>query len=168
MASERSFLYWIRWAVAAETVLLLVQFELGEWLTIFGDFPAARMRGFSLDVFASNVSATGPALIAHATVGVLILAVAVTVFILSLRVRVRRLWMASGLGLLFAASAATGGFLFVVQGFAGDRSLFLMGSSFIAALAATGYSLYLVWTYGSTAPVPEEPVGTAGKPGSGP
>lgn len=146
MATARPVVSWIRWTSGAEILLLVAQFELGEWLTIFGDFPADRMRGMSLPAFVYNVVATGPALVVHAALGLTILAIAAVSFLLSFFVRIRWLRLVTGLGLTFAASAATGGFLFVVQGFAGDRSLFLMGSSFIALFVATSLSLYLVLT----------------------
>jgi hypothetical protein len=67
---SRSFASWIRWALILQVALFLGQFEVGEWLTIFGDFPATRMLGLSLATFAYNVAATGPALVAHAVLGI--------------------------------------------------------------------------------------------------
>ncbi len=146
MAGTRPVSLWLRWILGAQVVSLLAQFELGEWLTIFGDFPAVRMKGFSMDAFGYNVVATGPALIAHAGLGIVVLVLAVLIFLLSFFVRIRWLRIASGLAMLAAAGAGLAGFLFVTQGFAGDRSLFLMGTGFISVLVATCFSLYLMLT----------------------
>lgn len=137
---------WIRWILAGQLVLLIAQFELGEWFLIFGDIPSVRMSGTSLAAFGNNLVITGPALIAHAVLGFIVFTSAVAIFILSFWVKVRWLRIATGFALASATAAGVGGFLFVSQGFAGDRSLFLMASGFISAFAATGFSLYLVLT----------------------
>ncbi len=146
MAGARPFSRWLRWAAAAQLVLLLAQFEFGEWLTIFGEFPAIRMKGFSLDAFAYNVVATGPMLVAHAALGITVFALAVLIFLLSFLVRIRWLRIAAALALASVAAAGLAGFLFVTQGFAGDRSLFLMGTGFISVFVATSFALHLVLT----------------------
>ncbi len=153
---------WLRWILGVQIALLLAQFELGEWFSIFGNIPASRMSGVSLATVEYNLVVTGPALIAHAVLGVVVFSTAVAIFLLSFPVRIRWLRIATGLALFSVAGAGLGGFLFVGQGFAGDRSLFLMSTGFISVFAFTGVSLHLMST--SRGSLPAEKGAPAPKP----
>jgi hypothetical protein len=82
-------------------------------------------------------------LIYHALEGIFLIALGVAAFALSFRwSNARSVRISSGLGLLMIVSAAIGGFLFVMSGFANGGNSAQMGGSFIGAYAFYFIALY--------------------------
>lgn len=123
---------------------MAIEYELGVTLTVAGAFPSVPASGFSAGAFASYVGTGGGALLLHAVLGILILADAVFSLILALGLRVPRLRIASIIEFIFVLSAASGGFFFVLSGFANDGYSYQMSTGFLIALFSTFLTLYVL------------------------
>ena len=128
----------------AQIVLLILGYELGVAATVASAFPQVPASGVSLGAFADYVSAAGGGLVAHALLGILILANALLILALSLSVKTRWFRIATFVAFVFAVSAAIGGFLFVLSGFADDSFSYQMSTGFILVLVFTFLALYLL------------------------
>lgn len=134
----------LRWLIVAEVLLLCVQYELGVSLTVAGAFPSVAASGFSFGTFASYVATAGGSVLAHAVLGILILADALVTLVLAFLTRVPWLRITALIEFAFVLSAAAGGFLFVLSGFADDSFSYQMSTGFLIAFVFTFLSLYVL------------------------
>ena len=125
-------------------VILSVQGWFGDTVNIFFA-PAAGTTPppFSFSGFVQVVESLGFPVIGHAAEGIVLLVLAVAVFALSfIWSKAKSVRIASGLGLFMVFSAALGGFLFVMSGFANGGNSAQMGGSFIGSYAFYFIALY--------------------------
>lgn len=136
----------LRALIVATLVILTAQGWFGDTANLFvvpanGVPPPAP----SLSGFFSAVGSLKPpfVLVWHTWEGIVLVALAVAVFVLSFpwsRSKGVRIW--SAVGLFFMLSAALGGYLFVMSGFAAGGTSAQMGGSFIGAYACYFMTLY--------------------------
>lgn len=144
MHDQTARLHWLRWSVIAEILFLCVQYELGVAATVAGAFPTVPPAGISLGTFSSYVVTSGGSVLAHAVLGILILADASLTLVLALFARVRWIRITALVEFIFVLSAAAGGFLFVVSGFTDDSFSYQMSTGFLVAFVFTFLSLYVL------------------------
>jgi hypothetical protein len=123
--------------VVVTLVILTVQGWFGDIVNIFlAPANGVASPPFSIVGFVQVIESLGFALIWHAFEGISLVVISVAVFVLSFRwSKSRAVRITSGLGLMMVCSAALGGFLFVMSGFANQANSAQMGGSFIGAYA---------------------------------
>lgn len=138
--STRSF----RILLVVTLVILSIQGWFGDTVNIFfAPATGTTPPPFSFSGFVQVVESLGFPLIWHAAEGIVLLVLAVAVFALSfIWSKAKSVRIASGLGLFMVFSAALGGFLFVMAGFANGGNSAQMGGSFIGSYAFYFIALY--------------------------
>ena len=132
----------MRLLIVLTLILLTVQGWFGDTVNLFGVPSSPVTVEASITGLLTAVFNTGPTLIIHAFIGILILALAVTVLAFSLRGKPRNVQVPSILGLVSVVSALIGGTLFVLSGFSNNGVSAQMGGSFIGAYAFYFIELY--------------------------
>jgi hypothetical protein len=130
--------------VAVTLVILSVQGWFGDTVNIFYVPPSGTTApSYSAAGFLGAVESLGFPLLWHAFEGIFLVGLAAVIFGLSFRwTKSRSVRITSGLGLLMVVSAAIGGFLFVMSGFANGGNSAEMGGSFIGSYAFYFLTLY--------------------------
>jgi len=125
-------------------VILTIQGWLGDAVNIFvAPTTGSTPPPFSMAGFFQAVDSLGFPLIYHAFQGIVLFALAVFSLALSFRwSRSRSVRICTILATFFVFSAALGGFLFVLSGFANGGNSAQMGVSFIGAYAFYFMALY--------------------------
>jgi heme A synthase len=111
--------------------LIGLQFFLGMWLNLFGNFPSGSGGLTNAFTFTAD-----PILIAHVTLAVILTSGGILVLAMSWSDRLRTLrWYALGgfFGLIFGSATGSG---FVYSGYSNNVDSFLMAVGFAAALTA--------------------------------
>lgn len=119
-------------------LLLVLQYLLGEWVNLYGSFPAgAPSLGSAL------VDGSDPALVVHLVVALALLFGALLAAAFGWASGLPRLRLATGLGFLGVLLAAAGGILFVYSGYANEGDSFLMAVAFLLAFSAYATAQFL-------------------------
>lgn len=135
---------YLRIALAALLLVLTVQGWTGDTVNIFAA-PASGTTPPTQDLggFFAGVQTLGGFLVWHAIEGIVALALGLVVLVLAfVWGSARAVGIAAVLGLLFLASAAYGGYGFVLSGFSSGSSSATMGGSFIGSYAFYFIALY--------------------------
>jgi len=132
----------LRRLIVVTLVLLTIQGWFGDTVNLFTIPPGPVSVEASAGGLLTAVINVGPTLIAHAFIGIALLALSVVVLAFSLRSKPRSIQIASILGLIMIISALIGGTLFVLSGFANNGVSAQMGGSFIGAYAFYFIELY--------------------------
>lgn len=96
----------------------------------------------SIDGVILAATATGPTLLIHATVGLILLFLAIIVFAASVRGKPRNIQVPATIGLLMVIFALAGGVMFVLSGFTNNGASAQMGLTYILAYASFFTELY--------------------------
>lgn len=125
-------------------IIMTIQGWFGDTVNIFVAPPnGITPPAFSMSAFFHTVQSYGFLLIYHAFEGIVLLALGVIAVALAFKLSPKRsVRICSVLGLIFLISAAVGGYLFVLSGFASGGNSAQMGGSFIGAYALYFVSLY--------------------------
>jgi len=124
-------------------ILLSAQAWTGDAVNLFGAFPSGAVNGFG-QFFSSLLSAgPGPLALWHTVEGLLVFLLSIGIAVSAFRrTKSRNVRIVSLLALLFVASAAIGGYLFVFSGYLNNSNSGQMGSSFVGAYAMNFLVLY--------------------------
>ena len=124
-------------------ILLSVQAWTGDTVNLYATFPQGGVGGLGGAVSALESAGPGPLAAFHGVEGVAILLIALGIAGAAFAKRSPRgVKVARILALLFVASAAIGGYLFLFSGFGNNGNSAQMGGSFIGAYAMNFLVLY--------------------------
>jgi hypothetical protein len=128
----------LRTIVRVILLLLVAQYLLGEWVNLFGSFPAGpHSLGSAL------VDLSDPALEVHLLVAIALLFGSLIALAFAWATEDRLLALASGLGFVGVLGAAAAGALFVYSGYGNNADSFAMAGLFLLAFSGFASTHFL-------------------------
>ena len=128
----------LRAIVRALLLLLVAQYLLGEWVNLFGSFPAG-----SPSLGSALVDLSDPALEAHLLVGIALLFGSLLALAFAWATERRVLALAGTLGFVGVLGAVVAGAFFVYSGYSNNAASFAMAGLFLLAFAGFASAHFL-------------------------
>jgi hypothetical protein len=143
----------LRITLLAVITLLIAQFVKGMGINLFAIFPSGRSGVSAEQELVKGVLQTGPGLVIHVVVGLVILAMSVVAVYFSPRAGGGAVVRMVVLGLVSVLLALVGGVAFVLSGFQNNAYSLLMALGFIFAISSYFVELNLS---GRVMPLPDQ------------